>query len=312
MYSAIKFDHLSDLDFSALKEKFVFTALKLSPSWATFGENIYAGNTPQNEGCFLFEYHDNQKTGVSFIILSGGKSVFYHSISTASPQSVQSLLRGNITKFCLQEQGNFCLHASAMCIHDQVILFIGEKGAGKSTLATYFHLQGHEIWCDDYVVLHQENNYFLASQGETSLKINPDIVTALTIPESNLKKVFDLPPGWAKNSALEIIPKKYYFTQQVADPNVIPRKVAAVFFINQRTAEPVNLICIRKKTDALSVLMDEILLPGINAKPYLKLYFQSAITFLDIVPSYTIQAPDDIKRIHEVYEAVLETINILE
>lgn len=310
MHFAIKFNNLSSTDFVELKEKFVFIELKINNSSATFGEKIYSGNTPKNEGCFLFEYHDNHKPAVSFIILSGGKNVFYHYTSTTSSQSVQTLLRGNITKFCLQEQGEFCLHASSMCIHDQVVLFIGQKGAGKSTLATYFHLKGHEIWCDDYAMLQKEKNCFYASQGETALKINPDIAAALAIAPENLTPVFDLPAHWKRTAASDVITKKQYFNQQVADVTLLPRKVAAVFFINQRVAEPVNLISIRKKTDALSTLMDEILLPGINSKQYLKLYFRSVISFLDIVPSYTVHAPDDINRINEVYDSILETINL--
>lgn len=310
MHFAIKFNNLSSTEFIELKKKFVFDELKINPSSATFGENIYSGNTPGNEGCFLFEYHDHQKPVVSFIILSGGKSVFYHYTNTTSLQSVQTLLRGNITKFCLHEQGRFCLHASSMCIHDQVILFIGQKGAGKSTLATYFHLQGHAIWCDDYAMLEQDSNYFYASQGETSLKINPDIAAALAIPAKNLKPVFDLPQHWKRTAESDIITKKHYFQQRVAGVEILPKKVAAIFFINPRVPEPATLISKRKKQDALSILMDEILLPGINSKQYLKLYFQSAISFLDMVPSYTIHAPDDISRIHEVYDAILETINL--
>lgn len=309
MHLTIKFNHLSYGEFAGLKEKIVFNALKLSPSLASFGESIYSGNTPDNKECFLFEYHDEQKPVVSFIILSGGKSVFYYYTSTASQQSVQSLIRGNITKFCLQEQGHFCLHASAMCIHDKVILFIGRKGAGKSTLATYFHLKGHAVWCDDYAMLRQEDDYFLAAQGETSLKINPDIVSAFSIPEINLKRVFELPSDWKKNEQAEVITQKYYFNQQITAADNPPRQVAAIFFINPRTPEPATLITSIKKTDALSVIMDEILLPGLNSRQYLKLYFQSAMSFLKIVPSYTINSPDNITRIHEVYDSILETIN---
>ncbi|MBB6499301.1 hypothetical protein [Pedobacter cryoconitis] len=310
MHFSIEFSSLSFTEFTDLKEKFVFNALKLSPDSTTFGENVYTDVTPENMGCFLFEYHDDKVPVASFIILPGGEKVLYYSTSIASEQTVQSLLRGNITKFCLHEQGHFCLHASAMCIDDKVILFVGQKGAGKSTLATYFHLKGHGVWCDDYAVLHHEDNCFLASQGETSLKINPDIVSALAIPETNIKRVFELPSGWNKGVLGETITQKYYFTQGDNKTDDLPREVAAIFFINQRVAEPAELITTQKKSEALSVLMDEILLPGLNSKEYLKIYFQSVMTFLKTVPSYAIHSPDDITRIHEVYNSILETINI--
>lgn len=310
MHFAIKFNNLSYTDFVELKEKIAFNALKRSPSLSNFGENVYSGNTSDNKKCFLFEYCGDQKPAVSFIILSEGKNVFYHFTNSASQQIVQSLIRGNITKFCLQEQGYFCLHASAMCINDKVVLFMGPKGAGKSTLATYFHLKGHAIWCDDYAMLHQENNSFCVSQGETSLKISPDIASSLSIPRINLKWVFELPADLKKTAESDIIPPKYYFNQQVPSTDVLPRQVTAVFFINPRVPEPEKVITTVKRIDALSVLMNEILLPGLNSREYLKTYFQSAMSFLEIVPSYNIHSPDNILRIHEVYDSILETISI--
>ncbi|WP_143310058.1 phosphoenolpyruvate carboxykinase (ATP) [Chitinophaga vietnamensis] len=308
MHFAIQFTKLNHADFVGLKKAIVFNPFKIAPSSATFGENIYAGNTSENKKCFLFEYYDDQTIKVSFLIFSAGKNVFYHVVSGTSQQSVQSLIRGNVTKFCLQEQGYFCLHASAMRVDEKAILFMGRKGAGKSTLATYFHLRGHEIWCDDYAMLHEEEQAFFVSQGETSLKINPDIAAVLDIPHGNLQRVFELPPDWKETAASDIITRKYYFNQQAPAVDILPRQVAAVFFIKSRTPEPERLITTIKKTDALSVLMDEILLPGLNSKQYLKTYFQSAMTFLEIVPSYSIHAPDNIMRIHEVYDAILETI----
>lgn len=310
MHFAIEFKSLSYSDFIALKGKFSFNTIKSNNRSALFGENVYSGVNVENKGCFLFEYHVNQEPVISFIILKRGKKVFYYFTESTSLQSVQSLIRGNITKFCLQAQGNFCLHASAICIHDEVILFVGKKGAGKSTMAAYLHLKGHSTWCDDYSVLKQENNSFYAFQGETSLKINPDIASGLNISRKNLEYVFELPSNWKKTLPSENITQKLYFNQQSPDVTNLPRRVAAIFFIYPRKSEPENLITDIKNTDALSVLMNEILLPNLISKEYLKIYFQSAMNLLEAVPSYAIHPPDNIIRIHEVYDSILKTINI--
>lgn len=310
MHPVIKFNSLSDPDFVSLKKEFVFNVLKGTTTAATFGENIYSGNTPTNKECFLFEYHDNQKPAVSFIILSGGTSVFYHATNSTSPQTVRSLIRGNITKFCLQEQGHFCLHASAICVHNKVVLFIGRKGAGKSTLATCFHLNGHSIWCDDYSVLQKKGNTFFAFQGETSLKINPDIASSLNIPKANLKSVFELPVEWKRSAQSDLITQKYYFNQHVHQQEHSPRQVEAVFFLNQRVPNPTRLVSNIQKSDAHSILMEEILLAGLNSKKYLRNYFESTVGLLKTVPSFTINSPDNIMRINEVYNSVIETLNI--
>jgi len=310
VHSDITFTHLSNTEFVALKEQMVFDTLNPSASLPVFGERILIGNASDNRRCFLFEYYRHQKPVVSFLILSAGSSVFYQYADTASPQSVQSLIRGNITKFCLQEQGHFCLHASAICIDDQVVLFIGTKGAGKSTLATYFHLRGHAIWCDDYSLLHQKDRSFSVSQGETSLKINPDIAVAFSIPQAQLQRVFELPEDWTATPEADALTQKYYFKQGTSQAVTQPLSVAAVFFVNQRMQSPGNLITGISKKDALSVLMHEMLLPGINSREYLRIYFQSAMTLLETIPCYNIFAPDDIRRIHEVYDSVIETIRI--
>lgn len=311
MHFAIAFTNLSYADFAALKEETVFTAIKLSPLTVAFGENIYGGNTSLNEKCFLFEYHTDQIPVASFFISSDGKTVFYHYTDNTSPQSVLSLIRGNITKFCLQEQGYFCLHAAAMCIEDKVVLLIGKKGAGKSTLSAYFHSKGHEIWCDDYAMLHQENGNFFVSQGETSLKVNPDIATALSIHPDNLQRVFELPPDWISTADSDIITQKSYYQRQAAATDLVPRQAAAVFFIHPRVPAPEEITTVSNKTGALGLLMEEVLLPGINSRQYLQLYFQSSLTFLENVPAFNIYPPDNIQRIEEVYDAILETLNIV-
>ncbi|NIG55370.1 hypothetical protein [Chitinophaga sp. Cy-1792] len=309
MPSTIEFCNLGYDEFAALKEKIAFTALRLTPDSAAFGENIFTGSIAENSRCFLFEYHDNHVPVVSFIILPAGRKVYYQYADSVSLQTVQSLIKGNITKCCLQEQGNFCLHAAAMCMGDKAILFIGRKGAGKSTLSAYLHLQQHAVWCDDYSVLQLQENSFFVSQGETALKINPEIVTAFNIPAGQIKSVFELPDHWDQTSLSALISSKYYFKRPATDNDIRPRKVAAIFFLHERMPAPQKIITPISKVNAFSILMDEILLPGINSRNYLNTYFQSALQLLEIVPSYHVNSPDDISRIHEVYESILETVS---
>lgn len=305
----IKFTLLSEVDFVSLREKLILKAINGSNMPSTFGEKVYTGNTPTNEECFLFEYHENEKQAASFLICSGGTKVVYHTTSRSSQQTLQSLIRGNITKFCLQEQGRFCLHASAMCVNNKVVLFIGRKGAGKSTLAAYFHLKGHEIWCDDYVLMESNNEKFYAFQGETSVKINPDIVSTLNIPETRLQNVFELPEDWQKSPESDFLTQKYYFNQQEHKSQISPRQIEAVFFLNQRVQDPKELITNIKIADAYAILLQEILLPGLNSKKYLKHYFQSSMHLLKAVPSFSVNSPDSILRINEVYNSIIQTLD---
>ncbi|RAJ80157.1 hypothetical protein CLV59_105265 [Chitinophaga dinghuensis] len=291
-----------------MKEKACYTAIRLSPSLANFGENIYTGITPDHQKCCLFEYHSEGESVASFVIPEGGKEVYYQATGIGQ-KAIPSLIKGNITKYCLQEQGYFCLHASAVCVEDKTILFIGRKGAGKSTLAAYFHIKGHDIWSDDYSRLLQENKTFFIAQGETSLKINPDIASYFNIPAAQLKPVFETPPDWKFDAQSEVLLRKFFFHQRLSVADERPRKVTAVFFIGPRIATDQTVITRKSMSDSLPVLMQEILLPGVNSQKYTATYFQSALNLLEIVPFYEVNGPDNIRRIPEVYNAIIDAIS---
>ncbi len=291
-----------------MKEKACYTAIRLSPSLANFGENIYSGFTPDHQKHCLFEYHFEGKPVASFVIREGGKKVYYQATGYGI-NAIPSLIKGNITKYCLQEQGYCCLHASAVCVEDKTILFIGHKGAGKSTMAAYFHIRGHDIWSDDYSRLLQENKIFAIAQGETSLKINLDIASYFNIPAEQLTPVFELPQNWQYDAQSESVVRKFFFRQGPPNREASPRNVTAVFFIGPRIATDQTIINRKSMGDSLPVLMQEILLPGVNSKKYTATYFQSALNLLEIVPFYEVNGPDNIRRIPEVYKAIVDTIS---
>ena len=306
MHHSIRFSQVTVIEYDALKAKYIFSEIG-PPGFADSGEKIFKGTSPSDE-CYLFSYYAPGEN-ISFLILNGGKQVYYHFTEAASAETIQSLIRGNINKFCLQEQGNFCLHAAGIITGDRVILFIGQKGAGKSTLATWFHLQGHPVWCDDYGVLERSGNGFLAYQGETSLKINPDTAAKLDIPSQKLQSVFTHPAHKLQHDQSRHIEGKYYFSDGVQLHTDNPLPLAAMCVMEPREMHPEQIVGVKDKSAAFKVLMTEMLLPGINSKDYLKQYFQSCKTLLDVVPVYEIHSPDDISRINEVYDAILKSIN---
>ncbi len=302
----IHFSHISNHEFQGLKQHFSFQVISRLPGFAGDGEAIFTGTSVAGQECLLFEYADSTDK-VSFLISPDGKNVNYTFTGAASSQTVQSLIRGSITKYCLQQQGYFCLHAAGLNIGGEVILFIGQKTAGKSTLSAYFHLQGHPVWCDDYAVLQPQPNSFNVRQGDVSLKITQNTVNALNIPAANLKSVFTYADGYALEGSGRHIEGKYYFTQVPTPASATTLPLAAVFLLQPRQEKPVALISRPLQAEAFTLLMNEMMLPGISPKAYVRLYFQSLKTLLEVTPVYNIHAPDDITRLPEVYEAILKT-----
>jgi hypothetical protein len=70
-----------------------------------------------------------------------------------SLDSTLSYLLGPVLGLLLRLRGITCLHASAVALDDQSVLFVGAAGTGKSTTAATFAKLGHAVLSDDIVAL---------------------------------------------------------------------------------------------------------------------------------------------------------------
>jgi hypothetical protein len=68
-------------------------------------------------------------------------------------ETIRHLLLDQVIPRLLSHQGNQILHASCIKTADSALVFCGESGWGKSTLAAFFHSQGYPILTDDCLLL---------------------------------------------------------------------------------------------------------------------------------------------------------------
>ncbi len=103
---------------------------------------------------------------------------------TAAPGVGQGLLRqlllNQVLPRYLAHRGELLLHASAVILSNgRTVAFLGESGYGKSTLASYCHLQGAQIIDDDCILLRAHDRGVGISGGVPTLRLYPDSLTAL-------------------------------------------------------------------------------------------------------------------------------------
>lgn len=79
----------------------------------------------------------------------------------------------------LAHQGHLILHGSAVAMDGRVAIFLGDTGAGKSTLAASLHAAGHQLLGDDAVVVSSGEHGFLAQAVYPSLRLFPDTIETL-------------------------------------------------------------------------------------------------------------------------------------
>jgi hypothetical protein len=86
--------------------------------------------------------------GATFLI-QHGTTIRYMMEPGHDPGDVALYLLGSCLAILLQQRGDIILHASAVAVNGQAMLFCGPSGQGKSTLAAMLCSRGYRLLCDD-------------------------------------------------------------------------------------------------------------------------------------------------------------------
>jgi len=98
--------------------------------------------------------------GVQFWLARNGKSLWAVWPETATLEDAASYLLGPVFGLLLRLRGVTCLHASAVSIDNQCVVFVGAEGMGKSTTAAAFAQRGFGVISDDVAALGESPDGF--------------------------------------------------------------------------------------------------------------------------------------------------------
>lgn len=94
-----------------------------------------------------------------FFIASHGETIGKSSPQDELSQLDREIIVGPALVLALALRGIFCLHASAAMYKENVIVFLGESGQGKSTLAAYLsQSSGWRLVADDILPIQMDSN----------------------------------------------------------------------------------------------------------------------------------------------------------
>jgi hypothetical protein len=123
------------------------------------------------------------------------KSVWAIWPDSSSLEDTLCYLLGPIFGLLLRLQGRVCLHASAVEINGESVVFAGREGAGKSTTAAAFARLGSAVLSDDIVALHEKNARFHTLPAYPRVNLWPSSVKLLYGSENALPLIA---AGWEK------------------------------------------------------------------------------------------------------------------
>lgn len=164
---------------------------------------------PQPEGGPLFEdrfgdgevWFSSWKAGDGYVIRFPEECSFYIQPSgmridcdpadeIAESTVAHLILDHAIPRLLSLTPGFVVFHASAVEVDGRVLAVLGQSGQGKSTLAASFAAEGYPLLTDDCLVVRWDERarQWLAQPSYQSVRLWPDSVSALGIPDSELRE----------------------------------------------------------------------------------------------------------------------------
>ena len=114
-----------------------------------------------------------------FVVSADARIVCCYLRANCPPETMRHLLLNQVIPVVLSHLGKLVLHASACATPQGVIAFMGMTGAGKSTLAASFGLQGFSVLTDDCLLVEQQDEVIMTVPSYPGLRLWPETVTAL-------------------------------------------------------------------------------------------------------------------------------------
>lgn len=118
--------------------------------------------------------------------VSAGRRITVDAASPKVPETkvFRRLLENELMALLLLQRGMLVLHASAVSVNGRGAIFLGDRGAGKSTTATAFHREGHRLLEDDAVAVRFDEEGPVVLPGVPELRLTPDSVDGLGVDDT--------------------------------------------------------------------------------------------------------------------------------
>jgi predicted kinase len=118
----------------------------------------------------------------SFLVEAGTRVTFDPTTNEVVERVItRRLFENQMMGLVLHQRGHLVLHASAVAVDGKAIVFLGQRGAGKSTMAAAFHQAGYEVFEDDTLGVRFEDGVPTVVPGVPRLRLRPQTAETLGI-----------------------------------------------------------------------------------------------------------------------------------
>jgi len=212
------------------------------------------------------------------ILVRGGEEVFFEPAPGMDEGVMASLVIGVAMIFLLKKRGFYTFHGSAAALGGKALLFLGEKGGGKSTTVAALTLRGWKSLCDDLALLSPQREIW---PGSPIARLLPDAAASL----------FGLSGG--DQDRYDGVPKRGV----VLDAQLEPKPLAGICVLRPSQGEGLRVSALRGFSKAKAVFPHVCSFSGVDEPEVLLALAGKA---LDGVPVHVIERPQGKDSLNEV------------
>jgi hypothetical protein len=234
-----------------------------------------------------------------FLISADGREIDLHCLPRATPESLGAYLLGQVLSFSLLAIGGEPLHGTVVVIDGEAVAFLGDCGAGKSTLGAAFLRLGFPILTDDLMALERAASGYVVHPGMPRIKLFPRVARRVLgvepsepqLNDGTSKQIFPLDDEHAASEPAPL--RALYLLSSPASAAGRPRVA-----IEQLSAGAALLEVIRNSFNTIVV-----------DRPRLAAQFRLASRLVAAVPVRRLRYPRSLPELPAVCEAVLADLS---
>jgi hypothetical protein len=176
----------SEMDLAGLAARVEAGAADVEIAFGPVPAGDHVGYRATEEGTLL------AVAKVGRYLIRDGRQILIEPAPGASERNLRLFLLGSAIGALLHQRGLLPLHANAIDVGGRAVAFSGHSGAGKSTIAAWFHDRGHTILADDVCVIgFDESGRALAYPGIPRLRLWREALEASGRDADSYPRSFD-------------------------------------------------------------------------------------------------------------------------
>jgi hypothetical protein len=213
----------------------------------------------------------------------------------AEERTTRLPLLGIVLAYALHLRGTFTLHASSVAIDDAAYIFLGDKGAGKSTTCAAAVAAGARLLTDDVVAVRAvAGEAPLVMPGFPQIKIERQVAERLFGQDVTLERLFE---GYVKLSYRP--PGSFDLT---------PVRVAAAFVLRRGAPGLARRLPPHEVFGAMMRYSYVVRFPGALGKSGEIEHFRTCASLAKEIEAFELGVPGEIDRIPEALEAAVAAV----